>query len=108
MINSKAEDPVKRAIVMVILNASIGIVLKTLNLYGSIFDLQHISFVKKTDIFYILVRFLSCPDNPTCYLVAYSASFLNLFPLCLFLIFFINFDKKFNIAFKSFFKWAPK
>lgn len=97
------EEPVKRVIVMVILNASIGFFLKVLTAYAPIFDLKNISSLGFDDFKRnIYNRSIFCLDYPSCHLIERIADFLNLIPLYILLFFYWNFDKKFKAALKLF------
>lgn len=89
---------------MIILNATIGFSFKALTVYGPIYDLININKIK-SDLFYLspLEYSMFCLDDPTCNFIDNIANFLNLFPLSILLIFYSNFDKKFNLALKELF-----
>lgn len=102
------ENPVQRAVVLVVLNASIGLVFRALTTYAPIFDIISIVsymnnekryFWRSGDDMFTLSIF--CQDTPQCHFIEFVANFLNIFPLCILLVFYFNFDKNFNQSFKD-------
>ncbi len=96
----------KRVIKLVILNATIGLLLKALSLYGPIYDADRITYLLNHDF---KSRFRSansyinvgCYYGQTCHTVEQMAKLLYMISLIILIIFYLNFDKNFYQAFKT-------
>ena len=107
----KRENPVKRTVLMVILNALIGLILKLASVYPSIFDLYY--FISGLDLPDIVVDnlfnfIIICSKDNACFLIEKFGNLFYLISLSIYLIFFYHFDKNFRISFLRLFKGEKK
>lgn len=97
------DDPVKRAILMVVLNALTGLVLKSCLSYSAFYDAIHLIIFLKQDNPKVSALFNNsdvCAFDLKCQMIDKTANFLYLISLSTFLIFYYKFDKLFCSSFK--------
>jgi hypothetical protein len=97
------DDPVKRAILMVVLNALTGLVLKASLSYSALYDGIHLIIFLKQDDAKVSALFNYsdvCAFDLKCQMIDKTANFLYLISLSTFLIFYYKFDKLFCSSFK--------
>ena len=108
------QDSVNRVISMVILNASIGVLLKAFLLYSPINDLiNSIRYLKiKPTEYYLSDTVFGtvplCSYEAICHLIEKFADFLYLVSLSILLFFYKAFDKKFDAILKKTIKLSSK
>ena len=100
------QDSVNRVITMVILNASIGVLLKAFLIYSPINDLiNSIRYLKIKPIEYYLSDTIFgtvplCSYEAVCHMIEKLADFLYLVSLSILMFFYKSFDKKFDAMLK--------
>lgn len=105
----KREDPLKKTIRMIILNAMLGITLRALNVYPIIYDLATIiSLFREVEISRLQSRFYmtffhTCALVESCECIQKLANLLYLTSLSTYFFFFYRFDNKFRRSFKRIF-----
>lgn len=99
----------KRAVLMVILNATCGFFLKIFLIYSTIYDFS--SFIKYLNrrndpmyIYFMNAIFYFCSFEKTCHKIEHFATFLYLISLSIPLIFYRRFDRNFRAAFNDILK----
>ena len=89
---------------MVILNALIGVILKSASVYASIFDLVNfitgLYYSNGSSLFNGIYNFIIiCSKDNSCFLVEKFGNLFYLISLSIYLFFFYHFDKNFRISF---------
>lgn len=101
------EFSIRRVTIMVILNLSLCLILKSFRIIPSLYDLvMLIQYFKKskngtfiTDSIFLEIRL--CYLDSFCVLIEHLANFLYFLSVSILLLFYFNFDKKFSSSFNK-------